>query len=63
MFTTNPCRIKYCTQQLHIIRTDGLMKKTANYDIRRGSMDRNESNEEVESDEYIVNNVSRIKIN
>lgn len=39
------------------------MKKTANYDVRRGSIDRNESTKEAESDDCIVNNVSGIKIN
>ncbi|VVC32479.1 DNA polymerase epsilon, subunit B,DNA polymerase epsilon subunit B, N-terminal,DNA polymerase [Cinara cedri] len=43
VFTTNPCRIQYCTQQLHVIRIDGLMKKTANYDVRQGSVDRKKS--------------------
>ncbi|CAI6362828.1 unnamed protein product [Macrosiphum euphorbiae] len=56
VFTTNPCRMQYCTQQIHIIRADGLMKKTANYDIRHSSMDRNKSTSAAESDDDIIKN-------
>lgn len=61
VFTSNPCRMQYCTQQIHIIRSDGLMKKTANFDVRRGAIDRNESTKETETDDYAVNNVSGLK--
>ncbi|CAH1738723.1 unnamed protein product [Aphis gossypii] len=54
VFTTNPCRMQYCTQQIHIIRADGLMKKTANYDIRHGSMDQKKSPTATESDDDII---------
>lgn len=57
MFTTNPCRIQYCTQQIHIIRADGLIKKTANYDIRQGLVDRKKHSTVTETDEYVVKNV------
>ncbi|KAL5233415.1 hypothetical protein ACI65C_000825 [Semiaphis heraclei] len=56
IFTTNPCRMQYCTQQIHIIRADGLMKKTANYDIRHGSMDQKKSTTVIESDDDIIKN-------
>jgi len=58
VFTTNPCRIQYCTQQIHIIRADGLMKKTANYDVRQGLVDRKRYSTEAETDEYAIKNVS-----
>jgi len=54
--------MQYCTQQIHIIRADGLMKKTANYDIRHGSMDRKKSTTITESDDDIIKNVSNLKI-
>jgi len=53
--------MQYCTQQIHIIRTDGLMKKTANYDIRHGLTDRKKSTTETESDDDIIKNVSNLK--
>lgn len=52
--------MQYCTQQIHIIRADGLMKKTANYDIRHSSMDRNKSTSAAESDDDIIKNVSNL---
>lgn len=62
VFTTNPCRIQYCTQQLHIIRADGLMKKTANYDVRYRSMDqKNCSSVTKTDDDSAVKNVSCLK--
>lgn len=61
VFTTNPCRMQYCTQQIHIIRADGLMKKTANHDVRLKSMDRKKCSSVAETDDNSVNNVSVIK--
>lgn len=63
VFTSNPCRMQYCTQQLHIIRADGLMKKTANYDVRQGSVDRKKCPTVTETDDYVIKNVSRSTIN
>lgn len=51
--------MQYCTQQIHILRADGLMKKTANYDIRHGSMDRKKSPTATESDDDIIKHVSK----
>lgn len=59
VFTTNPCRIQYCTQQLYIIRIDGLLKKTANYDVRQGSVDRTKSTVAL-TDKSAVQNVSGV---
>uniref|UniRef100_A0A2S2Q6N7 DNA polymerase epsilon subunit n=1 Tax=Sipha flava TaxID=143950 RepID=A0A2S2Q6N7_9HEMI len=56
VFTTNPCRLQYCTQQIHIIRADGLMNKTANYDVRLKSMDRKKYSSVAETDDNTVNN-------
>lgn len=60
VFTTNPCRMQYCTQQIHIVRADGLMKKTANYDIRHGSVDRKKSTTVTETEDDIIKNVSKL---
>jgi len=37
------------------------MKKTANYDIRHGSMDKKKSTTVIESDDDIIKNVSNLK--
>lgn len=50
VFATNPCRVQYCTQQIHIIRADGLMNKTANYDVRRRSVDQKKCPTVVDTD-------------
>lgn len=63
VFTTNPCRLQYCTQQIHIIRADGLMKKTANFDVRLKSMDQKKCSSIAENDDNTVNNVSVLKSN
>lgn len=61
IFTTNPCRLQYCTQQLHIIRADGLMKKTTNYDVRKKSIDQKKYNIlTTDTDDFIIKNVSKL---
>lgn len=54
--------MQYCTQQIHIIRSDGLMKKTANYDVRYRSMDQKNCSSVTETnDNSDVKNVSDLK--
>lgn len=53
--------MQYCTQQIHIIRVDGLMKKTVNYDVRRRSVDQKKCPTVVDTDDYAIKNVSVIK--
>lgn len=61
IFTTNPCRLQYCTQQIHIIRADGLMKKTTNYDVRKKSIDQKKNNIlAIETDDFVIKNVSEL---
>lgn len=38
------------------------MKKTANYDVRHGSVDRKKCTTVTETDEYVINNVSGLKL-
>lgn len=62
VITTNPCRMQYCTQQLHIIRADGLMRKTSNNDVRHKSVDRKKCSLITETDNDAIINVSVIII-
>lgn len=62
IFTSNPCHMQYCTQQIHIVRVDGLMKKTANYDVRQKSLDQKRYKTfTTETDDFAIKNVSDLR--
>lgn len=55
--------MRYCTQQILITRTDGLLKKTANYDVRQKSVDQKQCNNfecSTDTDNFAVKNVSML---
>jgi len=54
--------MQYCTQQIHIVRVDGLMKKTANYDVRQKSLDQKRYKTfTTETDDFAIKNVSDLR--